>query len=244
MKKQISVLNLLSKSSIYRMVGLFFMMGIVEFIFFRMVLLDGPNMETLTFNMEYVFRNARMNWIFGAALILLTIILCATGYETSSKQGYTLMRLSISEERVFELQALYNFLCYIFLWAVQLLIVFLLGLYFIKKAPGEYVTNQTFFLAFYRNEFLHALLPFDDILIWIKNGLLFLSLGFCSAGFTYAQRRGKRVFELVLALGVAAIFFTAPLGKTERSIITSFIFMFCFILTSLRIYKKEGFDER
>lgn len=243
MKKHLSVFNLMAASSIYKITGLFAVMGIIEFFLFRMVMLAGPDPETGTYHIEYVFENSRIFWIFSAALLLFTILLCLTGYETSSKQGYTLMRLSISEKQVFGLQALYNTLCYFLFWSMQLLIVFLLGFYFIKNASEEYVTNQTMFLAFYRNDFLHALLPYEDILVWAKNIVTFLSLGICSAGFTYAQRKGKRAFELLILLGSTILFFVAPLGEMERSLFSIGIACFCVSAAFFRIGKKEGYDE-
>ena len=100
MKKHLSVFNLMATSSIYKITGLFGIMGIIEFFLFRMVMLAGPN-ENGTFHIEYVFEQSRTLWVFAAALLVLTVFLCATGYETSSKQGYTLKRLSISEKKVF-----------------------------------------------------------------------------------------------------------------------------------------------
>lgn len=243
MKKQLSVFNLMATSSIYKITGLFGIMGIIEFFLFRMIMMAGPDPSTNTFHIEYVFEKSRSFWVFAAALVIMTVFLCLTGYETSSKQGYTLKRLSISEKEVFVIQALYNTLCYFLLWSIQLLIVFLLGYYFVRKAPAEYVTNQTMFLAFYRNDFLHALLPFEDILIWLKNILLFLSLGICSAGFTMAQRRGKRAFELLVILGTTILLFIAPLGKMYRTIFTIVISIPCISMTILRVLKKEGYDE-
>ena len=242
MKKYLSVFNLIATSSIYKITGLFGIMGVIEFFLFRMIMLAGPN-ENGTFHIEYVFEQSRTLWVFAAALLVLTVFLCATGYETSSKQGYTLKRLSISEKKVFALQALYNTLCYFLLWSMQLLFVFLLGFYFTNKAPEMYVTNQTLFLAFYRNNFLHGLLPFEDVIIWIKNIFLFLGLGICSAGFTMAQRKGKRAFELVILLVSTIFLFSSPLGVQERPIIALGISLACIWLTSLRVRKKEGYDE-
>lgn len=242
MKKQLSVFNLMATSSIYKITGLFGIMGVIEFFLFRMIMLAGPNTNG-TFHIEYVFKQSRTLWVFAAALLVLTIFLCLTGYETSSKQGYTLKRLSISEKQVFVLQALYNTLCYFLLWSIQLFIVFLLGFYFIKKAPAEYVTNQTLFLAFYRSDFLHALLPFEDVMVWVKNILLFLSLGICSASFTFAQRRGKRAYELIGILGTTILFFTAPLGKLEHIVFSMLLCIFCAGVAILRVLKKEGYDE-
>ena len=243
MKKHLSVFNLMATSSIYKITGLFAIMGIIEFILFRMVLFAGPDASTDTFHIEYVFQNSRVFLVFAAALVLLTVLLCLTGYETSSKQGYTLQRLSISEKQVFGIQALYNTLCYFLFWSVQLLIVFLLSFYFVKKAPEMYVTNQTLFLAFYRNSFLHGLLPFEDTMIWIKNIFLFLGLGICSAGFTMAQRKGKRAFELIILLVSTIFLFSSPLGAQEGPIIALGISLACIWLTSLRVRKKEGYDE-
>ena len=243
MKKHLSVFNLMATSSIYKITGLFTVMGLIEVFLFRRAMLAGPNPQTGTFHIEYVFEQSFALWLFRIVLLVLTIFLCLTGYETSSKQGYTLKRLSISEKQVFLLQAFYNSLCYFLLWSIQLLFVFILGFYFVKNAPAEYVTNQTMFLAFYRSDFLHALLPFEDIMVWVKNILLFLSLGICSAGFTYVQRKGKRAYELIGILGTTVLLFTAPLGQLEHIVFSILLCIFCAGVTILRVLKKEGYDE-
>ena len=243
MKKQLSVFNLMATSSIYKITGLFGILGIIEFFLFRRAMLAGPNPGTGTFHIEYVFEQSFALWLFRIALLVLTIFLCLTGYETSSKQGYTLKRLSISEKQVFVFQAFYNTLCYLLLWSIQLLFSFILGFYFVKNAPAEYVTNQTLFLAFYRNDFLHALLPFEDVMVWVKNILLFLSLGICAAGFTYMQRKGKRAYELIGILGTTVLLFTAPLGQLEHIVFSILLCIFCAGVTILRVLKKEGDDE-
>ena len=87
MKKHLSVFNLMATSSIYKITGLFGILGIIEFFLFRRAMLAGPNPGTGTFHIEYVFEQSFSLWLFRIALLILTIFLCLTGYETSSKQG-------------------------------------------------------------------------------------------------------------------------------------------------------------
>lgn len=205
MKKHLSVLMLMARSTINKLLGLLALMAAVEGALFWLTLrrscADG------SFSLKLVIGDSHISWAFGAAFLLMTLLLSLTGCEGKSRCGYTLRRLSVSERWVFVWQSVYNVLCYLLLWAVQILtVIALCRLYEVKAAP-EYVSGQTVFLAFYRSGFLHALLPFEETVFWVRNAVFAVTLGICAARFPMAQRRGKRFTELiVLACGVLGLF--------------------------------------
>lgn len=240
LKKHLSVFMLMARSSIYKVIGLFVLMAAAEWSLFYARLRQGATGDS--FNLELVFDESHLMWVFGIGFLLITILLSRTGCEFSSKVGYTLKRLSVSERFVFFWQSLYNILCYLMFWMVQILIVFGLCSLYVKMAPEGYVTNQTVFLAFYRNDFLHSLLPMEDAGFWMKNIMIVIAMGICSARFPMAQRKGSKLSEIIPLTCVTLAFFIGELGEYLSLAITIGVCFICVILAVVHVFEKEG-DE-
>lgn len=226
MREHLSVLMLMARSTIYKVLGIFFLMAAAEGGLFYLALnravateapgagsleMEGPQMNIT--GMEQVFQQSRIIWIFALTFLLITALLCLTGTEFGGKQGYTLRRLSIPERTIFLWQAFYNTCCFFLLWAVQLFIVLALCKLYAEKMDPVAVTQQTVFLAFYRNSFLHSLLPLAEISRYARNVLLVLGLGISSAYFPFRQRRGETGVQVIILTAIALIFFSRSMGS-------------------------------
>ncbi len=227
MKKHLSVFGLFARSSIYKVLLILLAMCAVEVAFFHFELQDaleayevvGSGMASL----ERLFARAATNVYFRVALVLISIVICLPGCEFKSNTSYTLRRLSVSERATFFHQAAYNTLVYVMLIAVQLVVAFGLSQYYVATVPAECISNQTITLAFYRNDFLHSLLPLEDVGLWIRNGLLILSFGLAAAEYPYRQRRHK-FSATAMALGIYTIvYFDQSIGQLGHVITTSTI---------------------
>lgn len=204
MRRHASVLMLLSRGTIYRVLLLCAALAGAEVLLFSRAL--GRALAETSTGLEQVFADSGAVWVFGACFLLMIALLSAAGCEFGGRQGYTLRRLRVTEKSVFFSQAGYNAFCCLLLWAAQMFTALALcGLYLTRAAP-EAVSGQTVFLAFYRSSFLHSLLPLSEGSRWVRNLALVLGLGICSAGFAYWQRR-KKVSFLIFALTAAALFF-------------------------------------
>jgi len=210
MKKHVSVFMLMARSTIYKIIGLFTFTFALECFLFLRTMKQGTFGGS--YGLEIIIEKSYLVWILAVSFLLLTVFLCLTGYETSSKSGYTLMRLSITERQILLWQSIYNILCYITFWMLHILTLFLLCQIYMQNALPEHITSQTVFLAFYRSDLLHALLPFDDIWGWVRNILLVIALGICSARFPYASRKGEKRFSIILLVCFTVGFFIRPLG--------------------------------
>lgn len=227
MKKHISVLGLLARSSVFKVLLILLGMSTVQIVSFHLKLLSGLDMYATAASgmpsLEEMFSSAAIGMYFRVAFVLIAIAVCLPGCEFKSNTSYTLRRLSVSERAVFFHQAVYNMLVYLMLLAVQLVVAFGLARYYIGAAPAECISNQTVVLAFYRNNFLHSILPLEDVGLWIRNGLLVLSLGLASAEFPYRQRRHKFSASTV-ALGIYTIVcFNQGIGQLTHVISTALI---------------------
>lgn len=92
--------------------------------------------------------------------------------------GYTLRRLRISERTVFLWHVLSCFFCFVILWMAEILVLTALCRYFLTQEITSGLSNQALFLAFYRNAFLHSILPLESVSRWIYLFCTFASLAF------------------------------------------------------------------
>lgn len=180
MRQHISYWMLLCRSSVMKILALFAAMTAVEGgLFF----LRGNQAVGL----EQMAQAMWLKWVFGAALVVMTLILervlCRSGMD------YTLRRLGLGRRSQFLWQAVYNTLCLLLLWVVQLFVVLLLCRLWMDGRTG--LRGQELFLAFYRDEFFHSVLPLGDLSRWGRNLFCFACMGLASACVPVCRRRGK-----------------------------------------------------
>lgn len=233
MKQHLSVFMLMVRSSFYKILGLLALMAVAEATLFHFALDGGANLE-------HVVKYSRITYPFYIVFVLLTLLLCSAGCEFGSKTGYTLRRLSISEKRVFFWQCVYNTAAYLLFWAVQVLVaVALCTAYVTVFADSPYITHQTLFLAFYRSDFLHSLLPMENILFWVRNLLFFVSLGVTTAHFPYSQRRRSKFYHIYLLAPLFLVSFVWR-GYSGPEIDITIIVCAVFLILSLyRVLKTQ-----
>lgn len=209
-----SVFMLMARSTIYRILGLLIVLGAAEGGLFVLTLKNGTVWESTqpSVSLEGLLEQSKISWVCcGIFLLITALLMSSTGYGTKGKQVYTLMRLSVSRKKVYLIQSLYNMVCYGLFWAVQVLVLIGICHIYTKMAPAELVTGQTIFLAFYRSGFLHSFLPFEDVLVWVRNLLLVVSLSFAAARFPKENGRFRK--NLWILISCAALFFVRELGE-------------------------------
>ena len=100
--------------------------------------------------------------------------------------------------------------------------------------------GQTVFLAYYRSDLFHALLPLDDIIIWIRNFLVCIGLGIAAAAFPYRQREGKFGSEIVVLVCLSLVWFVSGLGNYQLDV----LLLSGFIITAMEaIYHVFSTEE-
>ena len=202
MRQHLSVLLFFVRNSFYKILLVLFGLAAVESALFfwnwKLCKVQYEAGEVSMLAAEVVLGEIPMHKIFMASVILVGLLLCRTGRRKGGRQEYTLHRLQISPRSVFVWQAVYNCGCFFLLWAVQAAVAAGLCLYFVRTEEPFFITNQSLFLAFYRDSFLHGLIPLADVFCWIRNVLLFLMLGLLAADLVYCERTGKKHGWLML----------------------------------------------
>ena len=209
MKRYLSVFEMITRSSIYKVLLILVGMVAVELTVFYLTMSNpaGVNIE------EYIDQS-HYSLIFKIAYMLITIAIVLPGMNIGSVQSYTLQRLRIKEKSVFWLQALYNMFAYVLLCGVQLMVLLFSCVMYQKNLPEIAVwSNQTLFLAFYRNAFMHSILPLEDVFGWLVLVFLVVGTAVTSAYFTAQMRRGKFVWEIGVVIGAVLIDFPKDFGN-------------------------------
>ena len=234
MKKHSSVFMLMARSTIYRVLGLLIVMAVAEAGLFWLRLQQGA--IDGNFSLEAIISESRLSWACAAFFLFVNVILSWGSYTISDT--YTAARLSVSGKAVYLWQCIYNSLCYLLFWMVQILIGIGLCRVYEAMAPAEFVSNQTVFLAFYRSNFLHSFLPFEDTWVWVRNILLVVALGICSSRIPGKNRKiGIGSCFLIAATGV---FFVQGIGEAVALIIAAIV---CAVPAVVKALSKEVPDE-
>lgn len=208
MKKYLSVFEMIARSSIYKVLLILVGMVAVEVAFFYHTMTNPGGL-----NIEEYIDESYYAVIFKVAYILITVAIVLPGMNIGSTQSNTLQRLRIKEKKIFWLQALYNIFAYILLWGTQLAVILGSAVYYQNHLPeGAACSNQTLFLAFYRNNFMHSILPLEDAPGWWVLVFVIVGTGMTAASCTKQQRRGGFAWELLLMIAAVLIAFPRALG--------------------------------
>lgn len=249
MKKHLSIPGLLARETLLPVLGILLLVCGVQALSFHRSLRQAlaayaadvgggfPQLEVL------LPRSAAYAW-FALGYLLITALLCLCGCQFRAKTSYTLRRLTVSERAVFLWQWVYNILIYLLLWVVQVILTYALCRYYLAAAPAAAVSTQTLFLAFWRSEYLHALLPLADVALWIRNVLLLLTLGLAAAIFPYKQRRGIYSGSAIALIPYTLITFDRGIGEWSAVLLSATVALMVTCEVIAFMLRADGEDDR
>ena len=216
MNKYISVLMLRIRSTFYKILLLFACLFGIEIFLLnrRWNILTAGNAVDPVFSMSLnaLIDESKIHLVFLAAFLFITVILTLNGFEFKEKINYTIRRLTITEKQYYFIHGFYNSMAYLLLFLVQLMIITAFSLYYAKMAPDTFYSNQTLFLTFYSNDFLHSLLPLEETVRVVRNIILIFTFGYTTAYQSYTQRRGKKQWMLLPFSFLTILNFKSALG--------------------------------
>lgn len=240
MKKHMSVFQLMVRCNFYRVLVTLAAMVVLQTGLFWWAFNHGFGAEG--YGLEFVFEKSHIELVFIGVFIAMDIFLRAgTGYEAEGKHNYTMMRLSVTRKEVYYWHFVSNVLYYLLFFSVQLLTVIMLGVMYLKYAPAEYVTGQTLFLAFYRNNFCHSLLPLEDFPYWIRNFLVLIGAGFWSAYYPKEEEVEKK--KKFPGFVVLPVLYSRGLGDYTNCVILG-IYAVGYIIWIIHHIRKEELEIR
>jgi len=113
-----------------------------------------------------------------------------------------------------------------------------MGIIYANAAPAEYISEQTVFLAFYRNNFFHSVFPHMDVLMWVRNFLMLAALSLSSASFPMKQRK-KKIGVSVIALVLFSIVFFVPNAGDHFTVFLAMLVYILNIMWMIYSVKRE-----
>lgn len=140
----------------------------------------------------------------GFAGLMIVMLLCSTE-QKQARSGYTLRRLGIREMGVTMVWGLVFSGVFLLYWAFQVGMLFLL--FQIYTAPGDPGPNALF-LAAYRCEYFHQLLPLREWTGYLRNLVICLGFGYGAAFGAHQKRHGRSPFLTFLL--PAVVLFLIP----------------------------------
>ena len=209
MHKQLSILCLLARQTFYKLLLLLLLSSVLQTALF-VLLLAGNR----TIGLGEAVRGA-CGIPFLLSFLLTAAGLAAEGCDAGAKTGYTLRRLRVTERAVFLWQWAYGALCFLLLWAAELLTAAALCAVWERMADASVQTEMSVFLAFSSEGLLRGLFPMQDAAVWAVNGLLVLTLGASAAVLSYRQRRGRLGWQLPAACTAAGFAFPNEAGQWQ-----------------------------
>ena len=246
MKKYLSVFEMITRSTLYKVLIVIILMVAVQLSMFWAELNEAISRasDKISMGMELIVDESYIVVPLAIGFVFITIILCWCGCNIGSNQGYTLRRLQIPEWAVFGLQALYNCLCYVLLWTSQVAVTVGISSLYVQHATE--LTNQSIVLAYYKNSYMHNVLPMGDILGWALLVCLILASGVASAAFPVQQRRGKIGFSILVTVAVAIMSFPNRLDSEYTLVVACPLFIVTMVVAlygATEGIKEEQEDE-
>ncbi len=239
MKKYVSVFALIAQNSIYRVFGLVLLLAAAD------GALAWYWISVKHYGIENLFRNGNGGFgiVLAVVFALIAVVQVRRGSIYSGTSGYTVRRLAISEKAVTLLQILYNFLCWIILWGVQVMILFLICkfYYLFSLEADDPLAGQQIFLLFYISPLLHSLLPMEETLTWIANLMMIAELSIVSAYWNMLHQEKKSSGELFIGYWSVILLFRRELGSYVLNMIIIGGFLIMIIIDCYKIFfrKKE-----
>ena len=206
MKQQLSLFTLSIRASFYKILAVLALSGVVQAVLFY-IAMDGNT------GLESAFARAFSSVVFAVTFVAVVWLLVRWHGKGGSNVSYTLRRLGLPERTFILWNALYCALVYLIFWAAQLGFALLFCKYYAMVTNPDFLNPQTVFLAFYRSDYLHSLLPLAEISRWVRNIACVIGLGACTAAAPCLERRKIHPFLPSIPIVLFVLFFARPVGE-------------------------------
>lgn len=246
-KKDTAVLALLVRTSIYKVIGLVFLMSAVQVVIFGRVVRGQISQRGYADDLESLLDRCGISICFLITFCLICLVMAWADSDRGGSRGsYLLGRLAMGRTKLFFMRTLYHVCALIVLFALELALV--LGMYrwYVEVQNPDYLSSQALFLAFYRSPFLHSLMPLEAVSRWIRSGLAVLAGAMAVALWNGTPGGAKRRLILILWLLFTGLTFCAQVGSTWSDGWCIAAHSFCILIIgaeALGFWGRELYDK-
>ncbi len=247
MKKYLSVFSLFVRSSFPTVLLLSVISSLIQIFMFKAKVETLRQWDGSTLGFEPILESTKASVIFIIFFIITALALSIFSRENSEKCGYTIRRLSIKEKGFLMMHSAYNFMALVAYLVITFIGILVMFEIYCKKNeninttfPG-FISNQTLFLATFRSDYLHNLMPVSDIVTFGKNLIYVLGTALCSAALPYFQRRKAIPYEALLFIALAGFTYIISWDQLETEL---FSLTGASILLIILIVRLKGANEK
>lgn len=241
MKRQLSLLMLVSRSQLHRVLAILLAMAVVQLGVARwgIAMLN----ETTGYSVETVLDGVS-RWVPAVAMLAIFASFGALG-RRGGRVDYTWYRLPVSQWSRVVWPLVGGVLVFLLVWAVQVAAAMGIVAMYSRIMP-ERVHQQTLFLAAYRSAYFHNLLPLADGLRWVVAAFRYVGLGLYAGIAMIRSFRGKRTILPMVAV-IAMTLVISPMGNCQWEAIVLGILWFAICITAVqlpdRVEEEVGEEE-
>lgn len=219
-RKHLSVLMLYVRGCIYPVLTVLLLLVAVQTGLFCWLIQRGAG------SLDAIMQNRGwwITWMVGIVLVIVLLFRMHGG-------NYTVRRLRISERAAFLWQSLSCLFCYVLLWLTEVILFTVLCRYYLKLPAAAGASEQTLFLTFYHNAFLHSMLPLEELSRWVYLLTAFVALSMGTANAVVRMRYGSKPFPLLLAVISFQWYFSRPLGSLTSDVLVSLLHLAIIVYT-------------
>lgn len=235
MNRYLSVFGLCARSTLYKLIGVIFLMAAAEQVLFQNAMghVEGSKL------LEWLVDESKIAYAFGIGFLAYYAILCGISKGTSNAM-HTTRRLAVEERTYNWIAVVYNVMTLTIFLAAQLAVCLILCQQYLNSdISGNY--QHVIFTAFYRSEMLHSLLPLEDYTVLAYNILFVIALSILAAYSQQQSRRGKHDLLAGPAAVITAVTFLQ--NSSGGSLAGLFIVEFLAIYAGINISKGGAVDE-
>lgn len=207
MKKHFSVILFMLKKKLYKVLLVLLVMGLVSLLGFHFLGFTKAS----AFGMGNGSLFLEMISLLGYIGCILS---CADLFSSKSHIAYTYQRLRISQREVILWDILTSMMMFFLFYAAQILILCLAAKDY-TSLTGYQQGPQGIIAAFYRDSFLHGMLPLAEGRLWIRN-IFYLMVSGCECArlSLCAQKQNKGNIGSAVLFAAMLVQFPAELGKS------------------------------
>ena len=239
MKKHISIFMLMVRTSIWKV--LLILLGLVTTQVVLFLVLGAGQ--------EPYLLDALERLPYFPLWISFFLVSCALYMPLSDRGGRMnnlILRLGLSEKRIFWIQVLVNALVYLLFLGTQAMIMLLLCAIYNWMTPGK-MDLMTIFVTSYQHPMFHRVFPLHDLVGWGNLLVLVAGLSICTAASPIRQRHRFNSLSTTIMTAFAAFHFCSPMDLSDHLDFSEFIlpviFTICLVPVCLMGVLSMEVDE-
>lgn len=241
MKKNIAVLGIMTKMSIYKIISVLLLMGVSQIAFAYGEIMQCKKENMLDYYAFYHYINLDiLLWIFLGAFLLISLILFWTyGERSNSHTSYFYMHLIIGRNQKCLMNIFYALFCYLLLFGWQIGVVRIIELIFRSFSMQEVSSVYQYISGTYYVDLINGIFNLNEKFVLIV-GILFVLL--FSIEVSKAESKKKLPISLLLLFVLYAVSYKERIDN-EILCIALLIVLSVWLLINIFLYLKNMNNE-